>query len=299
MKSHTKAYLAFAAICLIWGTTYLAIRVAVMSYPPFLMAGARQVLSGVMLMFIALAANRNRDLSWKNIWRQTLIGFLLITAGNGLVTWSEQYIQSGVAALICSTMPISSVLINIFRGKEKLNAHIVAGMLLGFLGVTLIFKDSLSGGDATHPLYAWAVAGLFAATVAWAYGSLLNKREETPVNSFFDAGLQITIGGGLMLIISPFADDYSKFVLWNAEGFAAFVYLIIFGSLIAYSAYIYALKKLPVGFVMSYAYINPLVAVLLGAAMLNEPINIYTVFAMVLIITAIFVIRNGYRKKTA
>lgn len=299
MKSHTKAYLAFAAICLIWGTTYLAIRVAVMSYPPFLMAGVRQVVSGVILMVLALAMNRNRDLSWKNIMRQTLIGLLLITAGNGLVTWAEQYIQSGVAALICSTMPISSVIINIFRGKEKLNAHIVAGMLLGFLGVTLIFKDSLTSAGTPHPLYGWAVAGLFTATVAWAYGSLLNKREEPAVNSFFDAGLQITIGGALMLGISPFADDYSKFVWWHAEGFAAFAYLVVFGSLVAYSAYIYALKKLPVGFVMSYAYINPLVAVLLGAAMLDEPINVYTVFAMALIITAIMVIRKGYQKKVA
>lgn len=299
MKSHTKAYLAFAAICLIWGTTYLAIRVAVKSYPPFLMAGVRQLISGAILMVLALAVNPKRDLSAKNVWRQTVIGLLLITAGNGLVTWAEQYIQSGVAALICSTMPISSVLINIFRGKEKLNAHIVVGMLLGFLGVTLIFKDSLSTGEVTHPLYGWAVAGLFAATVAWAYGSLLNKREEPAVNSFFDAGLQIIIGGAFMLLISPFADDYSKFVWWNPEGFAAFAYLVVFGSLVAYSAYIYALKKLPVGFVMSYAYINPLVAVLLGAAMLHEPINVYTVFAMALIITAIVVIRNGYRKKTA
>lgn len=299
MKSHTKAYLSFAAICIIWGTTYLAIRVAVKAYPPFLMAGIRQVLSGVILMGIALMANRNKDLSLKNILRQTLIGFLLITAGNGLVTWAEQYIESGVAALICSTMPISSVLINIFRGKEKLNAHIVFGMLLGFAGVTLIFKDSLTSGAATHPLYGWAVAGLFTATVAWAYGSLLNKREEPPVNSFFDAGLQITIGGALMLLISPAADDYSHLVWWHPEGFAAFAYLVVFGSLIAYSAYIYALKKLPVGFVMSYAYINPLVAVLLGAAMLNEPMNVYTVFAMALIITAIVVIRKGYRKKSA
>ncbi|GAA4449291.1 EamA family transporter [Rurimicrobium arvi] len=298
MNNHTRAYLSYAAICLIWGTTYLAIRVAVLHYPPFLMAGCRQVIAGVLTMVIALAVNRQRDLSWSNILQQALIGFLLITAGNGLVTWSEQYIQSGVAALICSTMPISSVLINIIRGKEKLNKWIVAGMLLGFSGVALIFKDNLSAAGSGHPLYGWAIAGLFAATVAWAYGSLLNKSERPKVNSFFDAGLQVTLGGALMLFISPFADDYSGIVWWNPEGFAAFAYLVVFGSLVAYSAYIYALKHLPVGFVMSYAYINPLVAVLLGAAVLNEPLNLFTVFAMALIITGIVVIRNGYRKRS-
>jgi drug/metabolite transporter (DMT)-like permease len=300
MNRQTKAYIAYAFICIIWGTTYLAIRVAVIHYPPFLMAGARQVLSGLILGSIALLINRKADLSLKNLIQQGTIGFLLITMGNGLVTWSEQYIQSGVAALICSTMPISAVIINIISGKEKLHIRVILGMILGFSGVALIFHDSLSqqhGEDSQ--IFIVAIIALFIATFSWAMGSILNKRNVNAQNSLFNAGLQIFIGGGCMIVISPFVDNYNNLVLWNEEGFLAFIYLVIFGSVLAYTAYMYALKVLPVGFVTSYAYINPLVAVLLGSLMLQEALNIYTVVAFVMIIMGIFTVRSGYKKQNA
>ncbi|MFA6151561.1 MAG: EamA family transporter [Chitinophagaceae bacterium] len=300
MKNQTKAYLAYAFICIIWGTTYLAIKVAVAHYPPFLMAGTRQLVSGIIMLAIALMINRKADLSRKNLLQQSLIGFLLITVGNGLVTWAEQYVQSGVAALICSTMPISAVVINIIRGEEKLNWLIIVGMILGFAGVALIFQDNLSNQPTTNgTLYIIGIVGLFIATTSWALGSLLNKNSAKSVNSFFNVGFQVIVGGAFMLIISPAVDDYSNLVWWNEEGFLAFAYLVVFGSILAYAAYMYALKVLPVGFVTSYAYINPLVAVLLGALMLKEPLNGYTVFAFVLIICGIFIVRSGYKKQEA
>lgn len=297
MKNHTKAYLAYAFICIIWGTTYLGIKVAVEHYPPFLMAGCRQLLSGIVLISVALIANPKADLSRRNLLQQALIGFLLITLGNGLVTWAEQYVQSGVAALICSTMPISAVIINIVRGKEKLNWMILLGMLLGFGGVALIFRDNLSQQAGIAGYYILGIAALFVATISWAWGSLLNKSSKSSINSSFNVGFQLLAGGGIMLLISPVADDYTGLVLWNNEGLLAFFYLVVFGSILAYAAYMYALKVLPVGFVTSYAYINPLVAVILGALMLNEPLNIYTVFAFVLIILGIFIVRSGYKKQ--
>lgn len=298
MKKQTKAYLAYAFICIIWGTTYLAIKVAVTHYPPFLMAGCRQLLSGLIMVSIALMINKKADFSRKNLLQQSLIGFLLITMGNGLVTWAEQYVQSGVAALICSTMPISAVIINVIRGKEKMNLLIILGMVLGFAGVAVIFQDNL--GNAVNnngKLYLIGIVGLFIATSSWALGSLLNKNSAKSINSFFNVGFQVVVGGLLMLFISPVADDYSNLVLWNEEGFLAFIYLVIFGSILAYAAYMFALKVLPVGFVTSYAYINPLVAVVLGALMLDEPLNGYTVFAFVLIICGIFIVRSGYKKQ--
>lgn len=299
MKNHTKAYLAYAFICIIWGTTYLGIKVAVEHYPPFLMAGCRQLLSGIVLIAVALIANPKADLSRRNLLQQALIGFLLITLGNGLVTWAEQYIQSGVAALICSTMPISAVIINIVRGKEKLNWMILLGMLLGFGGVALIFRDNLSQQSGVAGYYILGIGALFVATISWAWGSLLNKSSKTSINSSFNVGFQLLAGGAIMLLISPVVDDYTGLVLWNSEGLMAFFYLVVFGSILAYAAYMYALKVLPVGFVTSYAYINPLVAVILGALMLNEPLNVYTVFAFVLIILGIFIVRSGYKKQEA
>jgi len=300
MKDQTKAYLAYAFICIIWGTTYLAIRLAVLHYPPYLMAGTRQLLSGAILIAVALMINRQVDLSKKNIIQQSIIGFLLITMGNGLVTWAEQYIQSGVAALICSTMPISAVLINVVSGKEKMNLRVILGMLMGFAGVALIFHDSLSqhpSGD--QQMFVIGIIALFVATFSWALGSLFNKRNANAKNSVFNAGLQIVIGGAIMLFISPFVDNYDHLVLWHDEGFLAFIYLVIFGSVLAYAAYMYALKVLPVGFVTSYAYINPLVAVLLGSWMLKEPLNEFTVIAFIMIILGIFIVRSGYKKQNA
>lgn len=299
MKNHTKAYLAYAFICIIWGTTYLAIRMAVAHYPPFLMAGMRQLLSGVLMMGIALLINRKVDLSVRNLLQQSLVGFLLITMGNGLVTWAEQYVQSGVAALICSTMPISAVLINLISGKERLNLLIVLGMLLGFAGVALIFQDNLQqqSNMANHTLYIWGIVALFVATFSWASGSILNKKGSQSLNSLFNIGIQMFVGGAFMLCISPMADDYSRLVWWNQEGFIAFAYLVVFGSILAYAAYMYALKILPVGFVTSYAYINPLVAVLLGSLWLQEDLNMYTIIAFACIICSIVLVRRGYQKQ--
>jgi drug/metabolite transporter (DMT)-like permease len=300
MKNQTKAYIAYAFICIIWGTTYLAIRVAVFHYPPYLMAGTRQVLSGLILVAIALMINRQVDLSRKNILQQAIIGFLLITMGNGLVTWAEQYIQSGIAALICSTMPISAVLINIVSGKERLNLRVILGMLLGFSGVAVVFHESLNQqANGDNQIFIIGIVALFVATFSWALGSLFNKRNADAKNSLFNAGLQVIIGGSFMFIISPFVDHYDQFTLWNEEGFWAVVYLVVFGSVLAYAAYMYALKVLPVGFVTSYAYVNPLVAVLLGSWMLDEALNMYTILAFVMIIMGIFIVRSGYKKQQA
>lgn len=298
MTQQTKAYFAYAFICIIWGTTYLAIKVAVQHYPPFLMAGIRQVISGIIMFVIALAINKKADLSKHNIIRQGVIGFLLITVGNGLVTWAEQYIQSGVAALICSTMPISAVIINVISGNEQLKLRVIIGMIIGFSGVALIFMDSLHQSNATNPtLFIIGIIALFAATFGWALGSILNKKNAQAKNSVFNSGLQIFIGGALMFMVSPFVDNYNGLVLWNKDGIGAVVYLIIFGSVLAYAAYMYALKVLPVGFVTSYAYINPLVAVLLGSLLLNETLNENTMTAFGLIIIGIFTVRYGYKKE--
>lgn len=295
MKNHTKAYIAYLFICIVWGTTYLGIRVAVLHYPPFLMAGVRQFVSGIILITVALAISRKADWRRKNLLLQAFIGFLLITVGNGLVTWAEQYVSSGVAALICSTMPITGVLINVAMGKERLNIWIILGMLLGFGGVAVIFQDNLQSSQ--NNLFVVGIIALVVATLGWALGSILNKTKTPAVNSLLNSGLQVICGGGLMLLISPFADNYDHLVLWNKEGFMALCYLIVFGSVLAYAAYMYALKELPVGFVMSYAYVNPLVAVILGYFFMSEPLNSKTIIAFILIISGIVIVRRGYQKQ--
>jgi drug/metabolite transporter (DMT)-like permease len=293
---HTKAYLALIFISIVWGTTYLAIRLGVMHYPAFLFAGVRQVISAIIIMAIGLAMSRKTDLSLKNLRNQLVVGFLLITVGNGMVTWGEKYITSGVAALICSMMPIFAVLFNLFSSKnERLNLHIVVGLLLGFTGVALIFKDNIA--DLANPSYILGIAAIFLATSSWALGSIFNKKNASPTNPIFNAGLQLFFGGTLLLVFSPVMDTYENVAMIDTDALWSMLYLIIFGSVLAYTAYMYALKELPVGLVSTYAYFNPLVAVILGYFMLQEPLTWFTALAFATIIIGVYLVNFGYRKQ--
>lgn len=297
MTRQAKAYIALVYVCIAWGTTYLAIRVGVEHYPTaFLFAGVRQAISGVILMTAALYVNRKYDLSTKNVLRQMLIGFLMLTVGNGCVTWGEKYIPSGIAALICSMMPLFAVLFNLMSSKrDKLNLLIGAGLLMGVGGVALIFRQSVS--DLGNSKYLGGMLATLLATCSWAFGSIINKKNVNPVNAFLNSGMQLFFGGIFMLLISPVVDDYSNFVLWSTPGVLSLVYLIVFGSVLAYAAYMYALAELPVGIATIYAYINPLIAVVAGAVFLDEQLNVYTGLAFVTIVASVYLVNRGYRKQ--
>ncbi|HRO42979.1 MAG TPA: EamA family transporter [Flavipsychrobacter sp.] len=294
MSRHTKAYLALIFICIVWGTTYLAIRVAVMHYPAFLFAAIRQLVSGVIIIGLALWMSRKVDLSKSNLKHQALVGFLLITIGNGLVTWGEKYVPSGVAALICSLMPLIAVIVNlIISRKDKINSFIAGGMIIGFAGVGLIFKDDVT--EIANTKYLLGVFATLIATTSWAAGSIINKKRISLVNPVFNAGLQVVFGGVFLLLASPAIDDYSNMNFFHPEVIWPMLYLIVFGSVLAYTAYMFALKELPVGIVTMYAYINPLVAVLLGYFALSEPLTWFTALAFVSIVTGVYLVNYGYK----
>lgn len=296
MTKQTKAYIALVFICVAWGTTYMAIRVGVQHYPAFLFAGVRQVVAGIILLILALLFNRKYDLTRKNIIRQMSLGFLMLTLGNGCVTWAEQYIPSGIAALLCAMMPIFAVLINLLsEQRDKFNMTIGIGMLLGVLGVGLIFRQNIA--DLGRPEYLSGILCIFLATSGWAWGSTLNKKYGKAENPFFNSGLQLLFGGTFMLFISPVTDNYSGMQLWNVDGLLSLAYLIVFGSVLAYAAYMYVLDVLPVGVATIYAYINPLIAVLAGALFLHEPLNIYIGLAFVTIVVSVFTVNMGYRQQ--
>jgi drug/metabolite transporter (DMT)-like permease len=298
MNPISRAYLSYIFICIVWGTTFLGIKVAIEAFPPFLMAGSRQFLSGVIMIILALFSTSKINVSLKNLLFHSLIGLLLICLGNGLVTWAELHVSSGFAALICSTMPISAVLLNIVSGKEKFKPIVILGLLLGVGGVAIIFKDQISQGLHIEGNILFGIIGLFVATISWALGSMLNVKSNKTDNQIFNIGFQMLMGGLFMLIISPAVDDYSSIDWNNNNAWYAFIYLVVFGSILAYAAYMYALKILPIGFVTSYAYINPIVAVILGGIFLNEPLNIYTFIALIFIILGVISVKLGYRKNS-
>lgn len=296
MTKRTKAYIALVYVCIVWGTTYLAIRIGVQHYPSFLFAGIRQLMAGVILMAFALYRSRETDLSSRNILRQMLVGFLMLTVGNGLVTFGMKFIPSGVSALICSLMPMFAVLFNMMSSKkDHFNLTIGLGMALGIGGVALIFRHNIA--EVTQPAYMGGIIATIVATAGWALGGTVNRRHINAVNPFFNSGLQLLFGGIFMLLISPAVDNYSGFELWNTEGVVSLIYLIIFGSAIAYAAYMFALNVLPVGVATLYAYVNPLIAVLAGYLFLKEELNIYIGMAFITIVISVFLVNRGYRNQ--
>jgi drug/metabolite transporter (DMT)-like permease len=239
--------------------------------------------------------NRQVNFSKQNLIRNAIIGFLMITVGNGVVSAAEKVIPSGVAALVCSMMPISVVILNLLFSKTERPTPLIAlGMLLGFAGVALIFRNDLVA--LKDPKYLVGIFATLLATFGWGGGSILSKRWSNPVNPMMDAGVQVGFGGVFLLIFSPLVDNYSNANWYNVEAFWSLVYMIIFGSVIAFTAYRYALKNLPVGFVTSYAYINPLVAIIIGFFG-GELVTGWTALSFVAIIAGVAIVNTGYQRR--
>lgn len=296
MNQTTKAYLAIAFLGIAWGTTYLAIRIGVTHYPAFLFAGMRQVIAGLLMAIFAIVVYRKADLSKEVILMNLMIGFLMIACGNGVVSFAEKTVPSGVAALICSMMPLNAVMLNIFINRdEKLNAIIIIGLLLAIAGVALIFKDNIA--DLANPVYLGGMIAIFFATMCWAYGSIKSKKLTNLKNPILNAAMQLFFGGAILLVVSPFIDSYENLEPFQPDAMKAMAYLVIVGSFLAFSAYMFALKVLPVGIVTLYAYVNPLVAVLLGYMILDERLTWFTGLAFVTIVSGVYLVNRGYKKE--
>lgn len=291
MKKELLAYLALAAICLIWGTTYLAIRVGVLHFPPFLFSAIRQVTAGGLLTGALLLSRKIPMPGLSDIKYQAVAGFFMITLGNGLVGWAEVHIPSGIAAVICSMVPLVVVLINIgANSEERPNMWIIAGSVLGFAGISMIFGGEISEFSNTDYLLGMFLT--FIAVLAWAGGSVWLKQRKTQSNPFMNAGLQMFFGGIWLIPLSLAFDDLTR-VSWSAQAGYAMLYLTVFGSLIAFSCYIYALRRLPVTIVSMHAYVNPIIAVILGWLLLDEKINLTMAIAILLTVSGIYMVNRG------
>lgn len=296
-RTSTLPYLALAAVCLIWGTTYLALRIAVLHFPPFLFTAMRQISAGLLLLLFMFTIGKAAFPSRQLLLRQSIAGFFMISLGNGLVAWAEMHIPSGIAAIICSLMPVLVILMNVAIDRdERPTFPIIVGVILGLLGIVVMFGEDLSA--FSNSAYVLGIAFTFTAALAWAGASIWIKKKNTESNLFVNAGLQMFFGGLWLLPLSLIFDDLS-IVRWSAEVGWSLAYLIVFGSIVAYASYAYALRKLPMTIVSLYAYINPLVAVVLGWMILGETLNIRIWFAMFLTITGIYVVNRGYQLRDA
>jgi drug/metabolite transporter (DMT)-like permease len=291
-------FLAFAAIYLIWGSTYLAIRFAVETMPPFLMLAARFGVAGILLYAWLRLRGRSRPPAreWAGA---AAVGGLLLVGGTGAVAWSEQWIASGLAALIVAVVPVWMVLLDWLRpAGRRPGPAVVAGLLLGIAGVALLVGPvDLSGGGRMQFLGSAAVV---LGTISWATGSVHGSRFPLPRAPRMSAALQMTTGGLLLLLIGTLAGEWTRFdpAGFSSRSVLALVYLIVFGSLVAFAAYVFLLRETTPARVGSYAYVNPVVAVFLGWALADEPVTMRTLVAAAIILlgVALIVSRRASRR---
>jgi drug/metabolite transporter (DMT)-like permease len=281
--------LAFAAIYLIWGSTYLAIRVAVETLPPFLLAAVRFLVAGALLY--AWLAYRGRARATARQWRENaVIGALLLVGGNGLVVWAEQKIPSGITTLLLSINPLIMVLFDwmLPHGLRPTWATFL-GLALGIGGLVLLVESGIPGGAAFDP---WRCAGLLVSCFAWSGGSLYSRHLKNPAEPLTAATLQMLLGGAFLLLVALARGEAGNFHAADltSRSVAAWAYLVVAGSLIGFPCYVYLLKHTTPARVSTYAYVNPVVAVFLGWLILGEPVTGRTLIASVIIITAVVII---------
>lgn len=295
IEKNILAYLALAAVCIIWGTTYLGLRIGVTQFPPFLFSIIRFLTAGPILILVVLLTRAAPWPDRKVLFNQAVSGLFMVTLGISMVGWAEMYISSGVAAIICSMMPIWTVLINVFFTKdEQPNGLIVLGLVTGLTGIILIFGEHLS--EFSNSNYLLGIVLTFAANLCWAIGSIWIKKKNSNSNPFMNAGLQMLFGGIFLMPFTLLLDDYSR-INWNAPVVYSLAYMSLVGSVAAYTCYSYAIKKLPMTLVSLYAYINPIVAVLLGWLVLDEKLNLRIALAIVVTIAGIYIVNKGYQLK--
>lgn len=284
-----KLLLAFAAIYIIWGSTYLAIKVSIETIPPFLMAGMRFTIAGLLLY--GFARSRGAERPTREHWRNSaLIGSLLFLAGNGALTWAELRVPSGLAALLLSIIPLWMVLLHHLELRRGLDWQLILGLVLGLVGIALLVGPrELLGGGRVSPMGAGV---LTAGSVGWAIGSLHSRRAKMPKSALLAASMEMLAGGGGLLLLGFAAGEGRALSHPNisAHSWWALAYLISFGSLLGFTAYHWLLTVSTPSRVATYAYVNPVIAVLLGWALGGESLTARIVVAAAVIVSAVAII---------
>jgi len=292
------AYLAWLTVCLLWGTTYLGIRIALETIPPALLGGLRFTVAGLLL--IALLAARGEPVIARTQWRGlALIGFLTVCVGNGGVIWAEQWVPSGIAAVTVATIPFWMIGMDaLTRDGDPLSTRLVIGLLVGFAGILLLVWPDITAGTAEGHRFLLGILALQIACVGWAVGSAIARRHARSENVLSAAAMQMTFGGLFMLAAATLRGEWSH-LAFTPRTLVAEIYLTLAGSIVGYSAYIYALRHLPTATVSLYAYANPVIAMVLGAVIAGEPFGPRVVLASLMVLTGSALVQWREKRKAA
>lgn len=284
----SRLVFAIITVALVWGTTFLGIRIAVETIPAWYVAGFRQLIASFLMLIFLIYNGQFKWIGWKNLRIQIILSLLMLIVANGLTTVAEEQLSSSLASLISSTSPLFVFIFSMFLGIEKFSFKSLAGLLLGFGGVALIFKDGIS--DLMNPDYRLGVVFIFIAVIGWAMGSVFTKKlnlqnQNISLNLFY----QFLFAGIVQSIFGLIINDMPKFSEWSLRSILAMVYLGAFGSVAAYFAFHYALKKIAPTKVSYLSYVNTIIAIILGWLVLNEKISPVFILAATMIISGVFI----------
>ena len=292
---------AFAAVYLIWGSTYLAIKYAIETMPTFLMAGVRFLVAGAIL-YIASRVSQSYEKPKAVHWRTAfIVGTLLLGVGNGAVVLGEHYISSSMAALLIASNPFWMVTLGwLFMGRGKPNYKIVLGLLIGFIGVALLILGSPGSDGAAGNSQWFGIFLIVIATIGWAFGSLYGATAPTAKSNVLAAGMQMLSGGLVLTIVSAISGEWQRFDYRavSSVSWIALAYLIFVGALVAYTAYSWLIQNASPSALSTYAYVNPVVAVLLGWAIAGESMTGQMLVGAAVIVVSVMLVTANNKKKT-
>jgi len=286
-REETSVVLAYIAVCILWGSTYLAIRIGVSDFPPELFAGIRFLIAGALVLLFAYFKGYKFPENFTDVRRQAIVGLFLLLGGNGVVVWAEQWVYSGVTALIMAIVPMFNAILELFLPNgPRLGLKGWFGLLLGFFGVALLV---LSGSEAKIIDISGGLLLLLAA-FSWSLGSVYSKTFKPSGTTVANIGIQMFAAGIGLTIVGVLLGEAGSIHL-TTKGLGAMAYLILFGSILGYSSYIYILQKWPASKAGTYAYVNPVVGVLLGAVILGEPVSPNVFISAIIILGGVFLVQ--------
>jgi drug/metabolite transporter (DMT)-like permease len=295
--SRFAVILAFGLVYLFWGSTYLAIDIAVQSIPPALMCGLRFSIAGVVMLGACALTGHKIWYSARQIALSAVVGILLLMGGNLTLSWAEVTVPSGLAALIIAITPLwFLVLDSLLLGHHRISWRGKAGLGLGMVGLFVLFWPELHATSSLGRSELWRSLALLGGSFSWALGSVLSKRWQSGMDVFSATGWQVTAAGAANFLWALAAGDFSR-VAWTTRGVSAVLYLVVCGSWIGYTAYIWLLEHVPTSKVSTYAYVNPVVAVFLGWLVLHERVDRFIVMGSVIVVLSVILVTSAKVKE--
>lgn len=288
--------LALTSVYLAWGTTYLAIRVAVESIPPFCMAGGRFLVAGSLLYLISrwlMGASAPTARQWRSA---VLIGFLLLTVANGLVSWAETTVPSGLTALIIASTPMMMAVVHWLMGGGRPTWLVGLGLLVGLAGVGLLVGWQVNGQE---PGFLWGTLAILISCLSWVFGSLLSQRLPQPESPFLGGAMQMLAAGMIMPLIGLVSGEGARlsFQAFHGRAILAMLWLVVVGSIIGLGAYLWLLRHVPPVLASTYGFVNPVVAVLLGVWLMDEPCDRHLLLAGSMVVVSVVLVVVGRRRR--